>query len=148
MGAGRFKVPSLRGQKRQSAQEAKALGLELREAVKRRDPETARTLIYRGANVNAVPFIGALRALAFPSGDGDAQMTKLLLANGADHRSRTQAMIWAARMGRIDIVKLLLDYGANPNNADCDGLTPLYWARKNGRREIIQCLEEAGARDQ
>ena len=71
MGAGRFKVPSLRGQKRQSAQEAKALGLELREAVKRHDPETARTLIYRGANVNAVPFIGALRALAFPSGDGD-----------------------------------------------------------------------------
>lgn len=44
------------------------------------------------------------------------------------------------------IVKLLLDHGANPSLADKDGVTPLQHARTRGFTEIVRMLEEAGAR--
>jgi len=141
-------MPSLRQQKRRSAQEARALGLELRDAVKRGDLESARNLIHEDANVNAVPHPEELRALAFPCASGNTEMAKLLLENGADPLAKTQGLTWAARWGRIEIVNLLLEYGASPNDAECGGLTPLGWAKKRGHLEVVQRLQEAGARDE
>ena len=47
---------------------------------------------------------------------------------------------------KIDIVELLLDAGANPNSADDEGRTPLYWARRHPKKDIlIELLLNAGA---
>jgi ankyrin repeat protein len=44
------------------------------------------------------------------------------------------------------IVRLLLDHGADTSIADKDGVTPLQHARDRGFREIARILEEAGAK--
>jgi ankyrin repeat protein len=44
------------------------------------------------------------------------------------------------------IIEILLQYGADVNLADKDGVTPLQHARQRGYREIIEMLEAAGGR--
>jgi uncharacterized protein len=44
------------------------------------------------------------------------------------------------------IVRMLLDAGANPTIADREGVTPLEHARSSGYAEIVAMLERAGAR--
>lgn len=50
----------------------------------------------------------------------------------------------ATNKGHTDIVKLLLDKGADPKPAT-DGPTPLELATKQGRTEIVDMLLNAGA---
>jgi len=45
-----------------------------------------------------------------------------------------------------EIVKLLVDAGANVNIADRDGVTPLVHARRRGYSEMATILERAGGR--
>lgn len=45
-----------------------------------------------------------------------------------------------------EIVKLLLDHGANPHMTDKYGKTPLELAREKGYHEIAELLIAAGAR--
>ncbi len=45
-----------------------------------------------------------------------------------------------------DIVKILIDAGANPNLPDADGVTPLQHAKSHGHNEIAKTLRTAGAR--
>lgn len=53
----------------------------------------------------------------------------------------------ASKAGHLDIVKLLLEYGADPNHAE-HGLAPfggsLYDATQNGHFEVLQLLIESG----
>ena len=49
----------------------------------------------------------------------------------------------AAAMGEREVVKLLLDSGANPNKTDCLGRTPLNMAI--GFRHVMQVLVDRGA---
>lgn len=46
----------------------------------------------------------------------------------------------------VEVAKLVLDAGANPNIADKDGVTPLAHARRKGQREIARLIEAAGGR--
>jgi ankyrin repeat protein len=45
-----------------------------------------------------------------------------------------------------EVVRLLVEAGADVNLADGDGVTPLAHARRKGYSEIITILENAGAR--
>jgi ankyrin repeat protein len=45
-----------------------------------------------------------------------------------------------------EIVRLLVEAGANPNLADRDGVTPLAHARRRGFGEMAQILESKGGR--
>ncbi|MGE3858195.1 MAG: ankyrin repeat domain-containing protein [Dehalococcoidia bacterium] len=61
------------------------------------------------------------------------------------------ALIEAIILGRggpdhQEIVRLLLEYGADPNIADGQGRSPLTLARERGYLEIVAMLEAAGAR--
>merc|ERR1712037_1021524 len=51
----------------------------------------------------------------------------------------------AASQGHKEMVKLLIESGADPNVADIDGGRPLHWAVRNGHVEVAQLLIERGA---
>jgi ankyrin repeat protein len=46
----------------------------------------------------------------------------------------------AAKKGYTDIVKLLIDYGADINSKDCLGRSPLYYAVVEKHTEIVKIL--------
>ncbi len=61
---------------------------------------------------------------------------------------RSTPLGWACRWGRIGMVRLLLDRGADPVEADAEPwATPLAWAEKMGHREVATVIQSAGHRD-
>lgn len=46
----------------------------------------------------------------------------------------------------VEVAKLVLAAGANPNIADKDGVTPLTHAKRRGQREVARLIEAAGGR--
>jgi ankyrin repeat protein len=46
----------------------------------------------------------------------------------------------------VEVARLVLDAGANPNIADRDGVTPLQHASRRSQREIAALIEAAGGR--
>ncbi len=55
-----------------------------------------------------------------------------------------EALVWAAKSGRIDVLALLLEHGAHIDGAPYRG-TPLIWAAANGRHDTIHRLLDHGA---
>ena len=46
----------------------------------------------------------------------------------------------------VEVTKLVLGAGANPNIADRDGVSPLQHAKRRGQREVAALIEAAGGR--
>ena len=55
-----------------------------------------------------------------------------------------EALVWAAKAGRVEAIRLLVELGARVD-ADVYRGTPLTWAAANGRAEAIRALVELGA---
>jgi ankyrin repeat protein len=75
---------------------------------------------------------------------------QLLCENGADVNapfSDTEytPLMYAARHGLLQFVKLLLDYGADPNQRGSENQTPLNFAAAYGHSAVCQLLIAAGA---
>lgn len=51
----------------------------------------------------------------------------------------------ASEYGHIELVKFLLESGADLNMVDDDGWTPLHYASRHGNFEIIELLLDLGA---
>ncbi len=62
-----------------------------------------------------------------------------------DQKGRT-ALFRAARIGKAEIVRLLLDHGADPNAEDLCGEAPLQAASRYGHIECVEMLIAAGAK--
>jgi hypothetical protein len=113
-----------------SAVEATALHQEL---------ESLEALIARGARVN-LPTAAALGRI-----DDFRQLLPL-----ADGHDRHLALALASQFGRVQIVRLLLDAGEDPNRYNPVGghshTTPLHQAAGAGFDELVRLLVERGAR--
>ena len=77
-------------------------------------------------------------------------LVQTAVARGADidipmTRSKITALHHAVYEGYYDIVKYLLEHGANPNSADISGNTPLRTAVSKNDTRIIQLLVDHGA---
>jgi ankyrin repeat protein len=81
---------------------------------------------------------------------GSFDLIEALLKRGADVDQVTQPARWtplhvAAHMGRRDVVKRLLESGADPNVQDGAGHTPLHLASNRGASAVVLVLLQAGA---
>ena len=76
----------------------------------------------------------------------NAHQVEYLLEHGADVNRglKSSSLHYAACFGRPNIVKLLLQYGADPDLRDEDGHTPLEKAQERGdewHRQVIEILQ-------
>jgi ankyrin repeat protein len=117
------------------------------------DRGIAEDLLAHGAEVNSADTLQGRTPLLWAAAAGRTDLVKLLVDRGADVNVReslggTTALICAAgseRGGRA-LVDLLLDKGAAPQAKDGRGDSALDWARRRGRRDVVQALERRGVR--
>ncbi len=98
-------------------------------------------------NSQAIPkqMTGLHLAAYFGVGNAVPGLLKSYHPDLKDSYSRTP-LSWAAECGHENVVKLLLEQGAELNSIDSEyGQTPLSWAAKNGYEGVVQLLIEAGA---
>jgi uncharacterized protein len=83
--------------------------------------DAVKTLLARGANVNAKEQWKGQTALMWAAAENNAAAAKALIEAGADVNVRSNGgftpLLFASRAGAIDTVKVLLDGGANVNDA-------------------------------
>ena len=107
-------------------------------------------LLKHGADVSLTLVWGDTSPLGIASKYGHIEVIKhLLKASGAQVNQTTgegaTALGIAAKNGQDDIVRLLLENGADPNIKSRTGITPLYAACLYGHTEIVRMLLDSGA---
>jgi len=102
-----------------------------------------RTLLHHVMALGPVP--GFAKDL---TPDRRLAFAKPLLDAGArldirDDLLKSTPLGWACRWGRVEGVKLLLEHGADPVEADAEPWArPLAWAERKGHRETVDCLRQ------
>jgi len=130
--------------------------------------EAARLLLTRGAQINAREQWRGQTALMWAAAEAQPAMVKLLIDRGADVNARSSINDWtrqvtaeprmqarpsggftpllyAARKGCLECVRILLKARADKNLADPDGVTPMLMAATNFNFDVAALLIEAGA---
>lgn len=102
--------------------------------------DTARTLARRSSIIDYLPMAAGL---------GDVNRTRDLQFE-ADPDDKQIALALATLHNQVEVVKLLLEAGADPNEYHPDGYhshaTPLHHAAGNNHRELAELLVKHGAR--
>jgi ankyrin repeat protein len=113
-----------------------------------RDPDKARLLIERGANVNVQSRQGRTPLMIASLRRGGSAIVALMLAKGAEINVKSRvgatALSLAASVGDAETIKLLLAKGADPNVADGMGVTPINWGSGARQTEALQPLIHKG----
>lgn len=121
-------------------------------AVESGDPRILRLLIESGANVNRPGNNKCESVLELAVSRGKVEIVRILLDHGADvHAGGTYPLTKAIDTknfegDREEMVKLLLDCGANVNGIEEGKLTPLCEAACEGHVEIVELLLDRGAK--
>ncbi|XP_064389430.1 serine/threonine-protein phosphatase 6 regulatory ankyrin repeat subunit C-like [Halichondria panicea] len=86
--------------------------------------------------------------------NGDVRKVKSLLARGADpNHPDCFPLHRACLFGYLEIVKALVEAGADPERKNKEGLSPVHYAASNGHKELLvylirDCKASANTRDQ
>jgi ankyrin repeat protein len=134
------------------------------------NPDVVEQLLARGAQVNARAARGQ-NALMWAVAQKHSNVAKVLLAHGADIHARTEvwsqimavpphglpeynrtikhggdtALMFAARVGDLDSARILVEAGANVNDADAEGISAMVLAAHSGFAELVEFLLDKGA---
>ncbi|UCE65836.1 MAG: ankyrin repeat domain-containing protein [Candidatus Zixiibacteriota bacterium] len=111
--------------------------------------EVTRLLLHKGAKVDPVTELGRT-PLIISAIEGNSEMAMLFLENDADmsikdNNYKMTALHFAALFGQLDIVEALLNNGADVNETDAAGKTPLDYANKYGHEKVAKLLKSSGA---
>jgi ankyrin repeat protein len=105
---------------------------------KHNEIELLTLLLDNGADWRVSPEFEGLTPLHMAVGQRDPVALRLLLARGADPKVKDKTgethLHRAARVGYDDMVKLLIEVGAEVNATDSRGMTPLDWAVAGGEK--------------
>lgn len=118
-------------------------------AVEVGDFSLLKTLIENGAPIDVADLNGNA-PLRIAVQRNDYWMCEILLLHGADPNDRNffngmSSFHIACKSGSREIVKLLLDYGAEINLPNCNGDTGAHFAQRNGRYDVLSILAERKA---
>ena len=139
-----------------SAEEAAALGLpefdpygkkrtRLMHASRKGNMMRVEWLLKRGARLELADSKG-YTALAWASCSGFRGVVELLLGKGALASGASRPTLYgASRNAHLDIVRMLLEHGADPNRPTTGGYTPLFAAAAEGQAEVARLLLQKGA---
>ncbi|XP_048244167.1 alpha-latrocrustotoxin-Lt1a-like [Haliotis rufescens] len=110
-------------------------------AAKENQPEIVKYLISKGAMVNEVNSYGC-PPLHHATLHGDICVVRILLEAGAktEYLGGNTAFSTATKRENLDMMKLLSSFGADPEEEDCNGYTPLELAIIYERSDIIRYL--------
>lgn len=118
--------------------------------------ELVRAMVTAGADISRLTRFGG-NGLTPAAEKGHVSVVKYLLENTAIDVNLTNSVGWTALIeaiilgdggkGQQDIVRLLLEHGADPTMTDEWGKSPLELARREGFAEIAQILEQFSEAD-
>lgn len=120
-------------------------------AIRYEFPETVRVLLMKGkANPNTKRKLGLVAPIIIAAAYGNVEIMSLLLQHpdidmNVRIRGGEMAVHHAAREGCAQVLDMLIKRGANCNEQDEIGDTPLLLAAKNGHVDIVQELIKKGA---
>jgi ankyrin repeat protein len=119
------------------------------DAAERRDHAAVRTLLAKGADVNAAQVDGTT-ALHWATHYDDAEAVALLVKAGANvnaaNRFGVPPLVLASTNGNATVVRLLLEAGADANATMKGGETPLMLAARAGSVDAVRALLVRGAK--
>ena len=131
-------------------------------------PEAVRALLAHGAIVDTIENWRGQTPLMWAAAEGHGDAMKVLIEGGADVNARSSIIAWerqrteeprdkwlppggltpllfAAREGRVDSARVLLDHGADINIVSPDRHTSLIIALSSGHFDVAGLLIERGA---
>jgi ankyrin repeat protein len=119
------------------------------EAARQGDRATLEKALARGVDVNTRDELGCSALLLAVRDPGDLASVELLEARGAqsdgpDSNGRTP-LSWAAGLGRLELMRHLLERGAQLDGLDRSRRTPLFHAVLGDHRDAVTLLLDAGA---
>ena len=125
--------------------------------------DVVKALLARGADVNAREGWKGQTALMWAAAENHAAVAELLIKAGADIRARTKyspyktaatltrdseggftPLLFAARAGQIDAIRVLLAAGANVNEPSSNGTSPLVMAVASAEYDAAAFLLDNG----
>lgn len=117
-------------------------------AIENNNLDILKYLLNNGLDPNTICLIGNMLTNAVFFNNPDA--VKMLLeyganVNGGNDFTYGDPIIVAAENGYLDIMEILIDYGADVNCEYVTGLTPLIAAIMNGWIDCVKCLVNNGA---
>lgn len=127
----------------------RASGTDVADAAKKKDAAAVKALLKDGADVNAAQGDG-MTALHWAATNGDAALTQMLLAAGANVRATTRLggitpLHMASEAGHAAVAAALIAAGADTNIATTTGATALMLAARSGNSDTVTRLIETGA---
>ncbi len=121
-------------------------------------PKLVNFLIEKGADVNYIFYdenyglhenSNAIKSAYYAGKTGRMDLVKLLLEKAdinLQDKDGGTLLMWAAKRGYTNMLKILLQKGAKLDIKDRIGWNALEWACWSGEREAVKLLREAGAK--